>query len=155
MTNPPFVSARTDHSGLAPTNKTGTPIFKNILLENVRCDKGATSFWIDGLAEQSIENLTLRNISMGPAVGKQGKCDFAECRCEASAACPSCCLAAGENRTECKVGARLGCFAAEKGGAPLLPLPHEGTDHSPFPTSMLRLHVSNQSIDMLPTNTSS
>ena len=121
----------TDHSGLAPTNKTGTPIFKNILLENVRCDKGATSFWIDGLAEQSIENLTLRNISMGAAVGKQGKCDFAECRCEASAACPSCCLAAGENRTECAVGARLGCFAAEKGGAPLLPLPHEGTDHSP------------------------
>ena len=68
---------------------------------------------------------------MGAAVGKQGKCDFAECRCEASAACPSCCLAAGENRTECTVGARLGCFAAEKGGAPLLPLPHEGTDHSP------------------------
>ena len=90
------------------------------------------------------QNLTLRNISMGPAVGKQGKCDFAECRCEASAACPSCCLAAGENRTECKVGARLGCFAAEKGGVPLLPLPHEGTDHSPLPTSMLRLHINNR-----------
>jgi polygalacturonase len=47
------------HAGLNATNKTGTPVFRNILLENVRCDKGKTSFWIDGLAEQVIENLTL------------------------------------------------------------------------------------------------
>lgn len=37
------------HAGLLKTNKTGTPVFKDILLENVRCDKGATSYWIDGL----------------------------------------------------------------------------------------------------------
>ena len=37
------------HAGLLKTNKTGTPVFKDILLENVRCDKGAASYWIDGL----------------------------------------------------------------------------------------------------------
>ena len=51
------------HADLKPTNKTGTPVFRNILLENVRCDKGSTSFWIDGLNEQKIENLTLRCVA--------------------------------------------------------------------------------------------
>ena len=37
------------HNGLPRTNKTGTPVMKDILLENVQCDKGATSYWIDGL----------------------------------------------------------------------------------------------------------
>jgi hypothetical protein len=46
------------HAGLAPTNATGTPKFRNILLENVHCERGKQSYDIDGLPEQAIENLT-------------------------------------------------------------------------------------------------
>ena len=114
------------HAGLAPTNKTGTPVFKNILLENVHCNKGATSFFIDGLPEQSIQNLTLRNVTMGKEVGKEGKCDFVDCKCDELSTCPSCCLAKGRNRTTCKAGANLGCYASEKDAKdPLLPTTHD------------------------------
>eukprot|EP01050_Picozoa_sp_SAG11_P056090 SAG11_NODE_34606_length_271_cov_0.593023_1_plen_67_part_10 len=62
--------------GLKPTNKTATPSFSNILLQDVRCDRGANSYFIDGLQESPIANLTLRNVTMGSAVGKQASCDF-------------------------------------------------------------------------------
>eukprot|EP01048_Picozoa_sp_COSAG05_P016484 COSAG05_NODE_2127_length_3517_cov_17.700995_2_plen_60_part_00 len=51
--------------GLKPTNKTATPTFRNILLEDVKCDRAASSFLIDGLEESPIHNLTLRNVTMG------------------------------------------------------------------------------------------
>ncbi len=65
---------------------------RNILLEDIRCDKGATSYFINGLHEQHIENLTLRNVTMGKAVGKEAGCDFADCKCDAlTVPCPACC----------------------------------------------------------------
>jgi hypothetical protein len=65
---------------------------RNILLEDIRCDKGETSYFIDGLQEQHIENLTLRNVTMGQAVGKEGTCDYVDCRCDTlTAPCPTCC----------------------------------------------------------------
>ncbi len=58
-----------DAKGLKPTNKSATPVFRNMLLEDVRCAKGANSFFIDGLAEQHILNLTLRKCSRSLCVG--------------------------------------------------------------------------------------
>ena len=78
--------------GIKPTNKTATPVFRNILLEDVRCDKGGASYFIDGLQEQHIMNLTLKNVTMGKEVGKQAACDNADCTCDSlTAPCPTCC----------------------------------------------------------------
>jgi hypothetical protein len=78
--------------GLKPTNKTATPAFRNIVLEDIKCDKAETSYLLDGLAEQHVENLTLRNVTMGAAVGKEAACDNVECTCDAlTIPCPSCC----------------------------------------------------------------
>ena len=79
--------------GVKPTNKTATPAFRNILLEDVRCDRGGNSYLIDGLAEMPIQNLTLKNVTMSSSgVGKQAGCDYADCHCDAlTQPCPSCC----------------------------------------------------------------
>ena len=42
------------HAGLKPTNATATPQFKDITLQDVRCDSAGQSYLIDGLPEQSI-----------------------------------------------------------------------------------------------------
>ena len=42
------------HPGIPPTNKTATPVFKNILLEDIRCDKASAQYYLDGLAEQYV-----------------------------------------------------------------------------------------------------
>eukprot|EP01052_Picozoa_sp_SAG31_P016950 SAG31_NODE_1142_length_9696_cov_3.874232_4_plen_140_part_00 len=79
-------------AGLKPTNKSATPVFRNILLEDIRCDKARNSFFFDGLAEQHVEMLTLRNVSMGSEVGKEAKCTYVDCTCDAATLpCPSCC----------------------------------------------------------------
>jgi polygalacturonase len=75
----------------APTNKTATPIFDNILIENVVCEKGHASYFLDGLPEQSILGVTFRNVSMGTEVGKESSCSGIVCVCEGSPSCPSCC----------------------------------------------------------------
>eukprot|EP00936_MAST-01D_sp_MAST-1D-sp1_P000926 g926.t1 len=81
------------HAGLEPTNATATPQFKDITLQDVHCDSAGQSYLIDGLPEQSIERLVLKNVTMGEGVGGEAKCDFAtECTCdELTAPCPSCC----------------------------------------------------------------
>ena len=56
---------------------------------------GANSFFIDGLAEQHILNLTLRNVTMGKEVGKEAGCDNADCSCDELTTCPSCCKKVG------------------------------------------------------------
>ena len=89
-----------DAKGLKATNKSATPVFRNILLEDVQCDKGANSFFIDGLAEQHILNLTLRNVTMGEEVGKEAGCDNADCSCDELTTCPSCCKKVGAVREE-------------------------------------------------------
>ena len=82
--------ATSDHKGLKPTNASATPKFRNILLEDILCKKGGSSYLIDGLAEQHIENLIFRNVSLPP--GKKNSCDFAQCTCDAlTSPCPSCC----------------------------------------------------------------
>jgi hypothetical protein len=82
------------HAGLAPTNKTATPVFRDILLENVTCLSGKNSFNIDGLPEQSIAGLVLKNVTMRSGVGGETKCDFVDCSCDAhTVPCPSCCKA--------------------------------------------------------------
>jgi polygalacturonase len=45
--------------GLKPTNVTATPQFRNILLEDIHCQRAQSSYFIDGLAEQHVQNLTL------------------------------------------------------------------------------------------------
>ena len=60
---------------------------------------------------------------MSPNVGKEGKCDFADCHCDHLSTCPSCCDAS--SRAKCSVEANLGCFASDKGASVLLPTAHE------------------------------
>ena len=135
------------HAGLPPTNRTGTPVFKDILLDNVRCDKGATSFYIDGLEEQSILNLTLRNVTMGPMVGKEGRCDYVDCTCDGLSTCPSCCRVPGRNRTTCTPGASLGCYSSAGGEGALLPVPHaELHDHVTLEACAAKCHGSNLAV---------
>eukprot|EP00935_MAST-01C_sp_MAST-1C-sp1_P002031 g2031.t1 len=68
------------HAGLQPTNKSATPVFKDLLLEDVRCRSAKNSFLLDGLPEQSIEGLTLHNVTMDAGkVGKEAKCDYISC----------------------------------------------------------------------------
>jgi len=80
------------HPGLSPTNQTGTPVFRDILLENVRCDKAKNSYLIDGLVEQHIEGFALRNVTMHKGVGAQAACAYASCTCRDVSPCPSCCV---------------------------------------------------------------
>eukprot|EP00041_Stephanoeca_diplocostata_P013141 m.227352 g.227352 ORF g.227352 m.227352 type:complete len:435 (+) comp19235_c0_seq1:177-1481(+) len=83
------------HAGIPPTNKTGTPVFNGIVLENVQCISAKNSYFIDGLDEQHILALALRNVTMGAKVGPEARCDYAECTCDAfTNPCPSCCTTA-------------------------------------------------------------
>ena len=41
------------------------------------------SFFIDGLAEHMINNLTLENVTMGQATGKEVRFDYPDCTCDA------------------------------------------------------------------------
>ena len=97
------------------------------------CRKGKNSYLLDGLVEQNILGLTLRNVTMGPAVGGEAACDNIECTCDAlTSPCPSCCTG-GHPRpppppappgSNCTVAATLGCFddSAEPAGPSVLPL---------------------------------
>lgn len=73
------------------TNASATPTFDGIVLEDVRCAAAANSFQIDGLRESPVRRLLLRNVSLGAAVGPEAACEAAQCACERSPACPSCC----------------------------------------------------------------
>merc|ERR1711879_108122 len=73
------------------TNKSATPLFHNIRLEDVRCEKGVASYFLDGLEEQHIVDLSLQNVTMASAVGREAACTFVECTCDELSTCPSCC----------------------------------------------------------------
>ena len=85
-----------------------------------------------------------RNVTMGPAVGREGKCLDADCSCDAlTSPCPSCCHGGGggagnhSSSLKCKPGTKLGCYAVTKAqrdkteaplpssSPPLLPVAHE------------------------------
>jgi hypothetical protein len=85
-----------------------------------------------------------RNVTMGPAVGREGKCLDADCSCDAlTSPCPSCCHGGGggagnhSSSLKCKPGTKLGCYAVTKvqedkteaplpsSSPPLLPVAHE------------------------------
>lgn len=121
----------------APTNRTATPVFNNILIEDVVCHKGKNSYLLDGLLEQSILGLTLRNVTMGPNVGGEAGCDHVECTCDAlTSPCPSCCKGVHPPpgpappspppapTPNCTVTATIGCFddSADPAGPAVLPL---------------------------------
>ena len=56
------------------------------------CEVAGASYFIDGLEEQHIENLTLRNVTMLAGVKPQAKCDYAQCFCDKlTSPCPTCC----------------------------------------------------------------
>ena len=74
------------------TNATATPAFQNIAFENVLCEHGGTSYFLDGLPEQAIRHLSLINVTMGGDVGAEKGCQHTACTCDAlTAPCPSCC----------------------------------------------------------------
>jgi hypothetical protein len=79
------------HAGLQPTNKTATPIFRDILIENVRADGVEFAGLYDGLPEQHVLNFTLRNVTVKNAKHGFLKCDNVNGRCEEGTdPCPPC-----------------------------------------------------------------
>lgn len=105
-----------------PTNKSATPVFDGIVIENVYCGKGGSSYFLEGLPEQKMLNVTFKNITMGAGVGGEAACDAIECRCIDSASCPSCCTGVHPPspspppppvppaKPGCVVSSRVGCY---------------------------------------------
>ncbi len=56
-------------AGAIPQPDETTPAFKNIVIENVICKGAKRAIYFNGLPEQKIENVTLRNISMTATEG--------------------------------------------------------------------------------------
>ncbi len=69
-----------------PSNASATPIFRDILLQNVRAVDSLTAFDIQGLPESSIQNLTLSNVFVD-SFFLEGSCRAAEINC-ISSMCP-------------------------------------------------------------------
>lgn len=79
------------HAGIKPTNKTATPIFRDILIENVLADGVLFAGLYDGLPEQHVVNFTLRNVTVKNAKAGFLKCDNIDGRCEEGTdPCPPC-----------------------------------------------------------------
>lgn len=79
-------------AGIDPTNATATPVWRDIVLEDIYCDSAGSSYLIDGLPEQQIANLQLRNVVLGTGVGHEQTCENVDCHCDtATSPCPSCC----------------------------------------------------------------
>lgn len=80
------------HAGLPPTNASGTPRLRNVLLQNLTFRDAASAGEIAGLAESAIQNVTLRDVRyVGDTLPKFGKCEYASGRCEgATNVCPPC-----------------------------------------------------------------
>jgi hypothetical protein len=102
------------HPGISRTNASATPVFRDILLENVHCQRSAQqkpqqskrkpslrprpaassssySYYIQGLPESHIANLSLRNVTMARGLAEVS-CVAAECTCDkATVPCPACC----------------------------------------------------------------
>eukprot|EP01048_Picozoa_sp_COSAG05_P019550 COSAG05_NODE_3091_length_2331_cov_1.383513_4_plen_81_part_00 len=66
------------HQGIKPTNATATPIFRNILIENVWADGVEYAGLYDGLPEQHVLNFTLRNVTVTGYKKPWLKCDNVE-----------------------------------------------------------------------------
>lgn len=80
------------HSTETQTNWTATPAFNDIAFENVLCEHGKASYFLDGLPERAIKRLSLINITMGLRAGTEKRCAHAVCTCDAlTMPCPSCC----------------------------------------------------------------
>ena len=110
-----------DHPGIKPTNATATPIFRDILIEDVFADGVAYAGLYDGLPEQHVLNFTLRNVTVRNA--KRGaflKCDNVDGKCEGGTdPCPPCFSGSHPPppappppppMKECKLAAVKGCF---------------------------------------------
>lgn len=89
------------NSYLPATNATATPVFEDLLLDNVSCTSASNSYLLQGLPESPIRGLRLRAVRIGPRVGGEAACEHVErCVCEqGTTPCPSCC-AQGERRHE-------------------------------------------------------
>ncbi len=74
--------------GLKPTNATATPIFRDIVLQNVRALDSHYAFDIHGLEESPIQNPTLSNVFVDASY--EGTCEAALLNCVDSM-CPRCC----------------------------------------------------------------
>ncbi len=68
------------------SNVSATPIFRDILLQNVRAVDSLTAFDIQGLPESHIQNLTLSNVFVN-SFFLEGSCKAAELNCIGSM-CP-------------------------------------------------------------------
>merc|ERR1711879_710643 len=80
------------HAGIPPTNATATPIFRNILFENLLFQGGSNAGRFVGLAESPLQNITLRNVSFNGGDAKFSSCEHVlNGVCDAATTpCPSC-----------------------------------------------------------------
>ena len=84
------------HKGLSPTNKTATPVLRNVLVEDCRFTAGKSDTpnagVMDGLPESHIQNVTLRNVDLNGGKAKWQTCQYVDNGvCEGSTnACPPC-----------------------------------------------------------------
>ena len=77
------------HKGLSPTNATATPIFRNVLVEDVVVQGAGSSGLYDGLPESIMNNIVLHRVTIAGA-GPLSACQYIYGTCEDVAPCPSC-----------------------------------------------------------------
>ena len=87
------------HTGLSPTNKTATPVMRNVLIEDCTFTAGKKSDArrpnagvVDGLPESHIQNVTFRNVNLNGGNAQWQTCQYVDNGvCEGSTnACPPC-----------------------------------------------------------------
>ena len=87
------------HTGLSPTNKTATPVMRNVLIEDCTFTAGKKSDArrpnagvVDGLPESHIQNVTFRNVDLNGGNAQWQTCQYVDNGvCEGSTnACPPC-----------------------------------------------------------------
>ena len=84
------------HKGLSPTNKTATPVLRNVLIEDCKFTASKSDLpnagVMDGLPESHIQNVTLRNVDLNGGKAKWQTCQYVDNGvCEGSTnACPPC-----------------------------------------------------------------
>jgi polygalacturonase len=83
--------------GLAPTNATATPAFRNITLDNFTVAGAKYGYFIDGLPEAPLDGIALRGVSIRNVSAKNlfEKCDYvapgtSSCDAATEPACPPC-----------------------------------------------------------------
>lgn len=80
------------HAGLPPMNASATPVLRNVLFDGVTSEGAKVLYYVDGLPESNITNITWKDTAGTKNGQVVGKCDFAQGACEGAVLpeCPPC-----------------------------------------------------------------